>query len=60
MKTYQVVSYFPRWCGINIECFNPDHTDMALIYRWIVRLGFWHVRRWTTPQKTNKPTQQKN
>lgn len=47
-KEYQFVSYFPKWCGINVEHFNPKKTDYAYIYEWIVRLGFWHIRKWST------------
>ncbi len=39
---FQFVSYFPEWQGLEfVRCTH----GIALIYDWILLIGFWQIRR---------------
>ena len=42
-KKYQLVHWFPCWCGFG---FVRAMHGIALIYDWFLWLGFWEVRKW--------------
>lgn len=46
MNSYQFIKYWPRWRGLGYKRLRPDKTDMAYIYKWVLMLGFWEVRKW--------------
>ena len=51
MRTqYQFINWFPEWQGFHL--YRPDYakTDMALIYEWMLDLGWWEVRRWRSAE----------
>ena len=43
---FQLISWFPHWQGFHFVRFQPDKTDIALIYKWSLSFAFWEVRRW--------------
>jgi hypothetical protein len=47
MIRYQVVNLFPTWIGVRLTVFDPQKTDLALIYTWAAALGFWEIREWS-------------
>ena len=46
---FQIILWPPRWCGFCFVKLNPLETDMALIYTWVLCVGFLEVRKWATP-----------
>ena len=46
MGKYQIVSWRPDWQGFHFVRFNPQKTDLAMIYKWSFTIGYWEVRRW--------------
>ena len=47
MKRYQFVSWFPE-LAFGFRRLDPDKTDIALIYEWVLFFGFWEIRRLAT------------
>jgi len=45
-EKYQFISWFPLWHGFCFIRFNPKITDIALIYKWSLGLGFYELRKW--------------
>jgi hypothetical protein len=45
MNRLQFVSTFPYWGGIN---FFRYEGSPALLYDWVLVIGYWEVRKWRT------------
>lgn len=47
-ETFQFVWWGWSDWGLALVRFNIAETDWAYIYRWILRVGPFEVRRWST------------
>jgi hypothetical protein len=45
MKKYQIIVWFPKWCGLGF--LYPDGASgVSLIYDWFLWIMFIEVRKW--------------
>lgn len=47
-EKYQWILWLTPWVwNFGFWRLDPEKTDMALVFRWIVQIGPLEVRRWT-------------
>lgn len=46
IKKYQFINHFPLWTGLHFWRVNIQETQLALIYHWILHLGWFEIRKW--------------